>query len=117
MRGGVACPGAIGVAGLVPGLEGIEGSSDGEGKSLVALIIGSSGSSVVRGAFSLLRSERDRSESFRDGIFPLGVAGGEYFGVSELDDEFVLFDFADTRCRLGGGGSSVPISSSASSLS
>ena len=62
MRGGVACPGAIGVAGLVPGLEGTDLSSEGEGYGLVALITGSGESHVSLGIRRCLRSDRDRSD-------------------------------------------------------
>ena len=64
MRGGVACPGAIGVAGLVPGLDGTDCSSAGEGKGLAALITGSLLSQVARGVRGCLRTERDRSDPF-----------------------------------------------------
>ena len=85
MRGGVASPGAIGVAGLVPGLEGIDVSLRGEGNVRAARIIGPS-SEVVFGVLGGRRSgcrraERDRSDCGGVGGLTFGV-GGVYEGES-----------------------------------
>ena len=75
MRGGVASSGAIGVAGLVPGLDGIEGSLAGEGNGRTARIIGSPFSDGARGVRGCLRTERDRSDSGEGERFSFGVGG------------------------------------------
>ena len=62
MRGGVACPGSIGVAGLVPGLEGTDLSSTGDGNCRVARMTGSDRSGVSRGAGVERYCDRDRSD-------------------------------------------------------
>ena len=75
MRGGVASPGAIGVAGLVPGLDGIEGSLAGEGNGRAARTIGSPLSDGARGVRGCLRNERDRSDSCEGERLSFGVGG------------------------------------------
>ena len=75
MRGGVASPGAIGVAGLVPGLDGTEGSLAGEGNGRTARIIGSPFSDGARGVRGCLRTERDRSDCGECERFSFGVGG------------------------------------------
>ena len=80
MRGGVASPGAIGVAGLVPGLEGMEVSLIGEGEVLAARIIGPSLSEEtcgVRGGClsRCRRAERDRSDCTGLDRLLFGVGG------------------------------------------
>ena len=75
MRGGVASPGAIGVAGLVPRLDGTDGSRAGDGNGLVARITGSLLSQVARGVRGCLRTERDRSDSCEGDRLSFGVRG------------------------------------------
>ena len=80
MRGGVASPGAIGVAGLVPGLDGTEVSLIGEGNVLAARIIGPSLSEETCGVIGGRRSgcrraERDRSDCAGVGGLLFGVGG------------------------------------------
>ena len=80
MRGGVASPGAIGVAGLVPGLEGIDVSLMGEGNVRAARIIGPSLSEEICGVLGGRRSgcrraERDRSDCGGVGALTFGVGG------------------------------------------
>ena len=80
MRGGVASPGAIGVAGLVPGLEGMEVSLIGEGNVLAARIIGPSLSEETCGVLGGRRSgcrraERDRSDCTGLDRLLFGVGG------------------------------------------
>ena len=76
MRGGVASPGAIGVAGLVPGLDGIEDSLIGEGNGRTARIIGSPLSDETCGVRGCLRTERDRSDCAGFERLLFGVGGG-----------------------------------------
>ena len=115
MRGGVACPGAIGVAGLVPGLEGTDLSSAGEGKGRVARMMGSVVSSISRVAGGCRRCERDLSDLLEVARGSLRISGGEYVGVGVdfLDEESVSCERAETCRLLGGGRSSAPASSSA----
>ena len=75
MRGGVASPGAIGVAGLVPGLDGTEVSLIGEGNGRTARVIGSPFSDGTRGVGGCLRTDRDRSDRSEGGRFSFGVGG------------------------------------------
>ena len=106
-RSGVKAPGSIGVAALVPGLEGIE---FGQGKGLVARRLGSRSS---HGGVVLLRSDLDRLE---DPPFLTAVPGnpagsrsdsrgevGLYFGVLDPRDDF---DFLEAEALPGsrGGG-------------
>ena len=75
MRGGVASPGAIGVAGLVPGLDGIEDSLIGEGNGRTARTIGSPLSDGTCGVRGCLRTERDRSDCDGRERLSFGVGG------------------------------------------
>ena len=115
MRGGVACPGAIGVAGLVPGLDGTDLSSAGEGNCRVARIIGSVVSNISRIAGGDRRCERDLSDLLEVVCGSLQISGGVYVGVGFdfLDVESRACERAGTCRLLGGGGSSAPASSSA----
>ena len=121
--GGVACPGYIGVAGLVPGLEGIDGSS--KEKGLVALMLGSESS--FHGCCR--REDRDREDlvCFDSGfeedsrllslilLLDIGGGGSEFFDSSSNKDSGADEELEATLAFFGGG-SSFP-SSSASSFS
>ena len=107
-RSGVKAPGSIGVAALVPGLEGIE---FGQGKGLVARRLGSRSS--LGGGVVLLRSDLDRLEDPPClTAVPGNPAGsrsdsrgevGLYFGVLDPFDDF---DFLEAEALPGsrGGG-------------
>ena len=75
MRGVEASPGAIGVAGLVPGLDGIEDSLIGEGNGRTARVIGSPLSDGTCGVRGCLRTERDRSDGGGCERLSFGVGG------------------------------------------
>ena len=122
--GGVACPGYIRVAGLVPGLEGIDGSS--KEKGLVALMLGSESS--FHGCCR--REDRDREDlgcfgsDFEEGsgllslilLLDVGGGGGSDFFDSSSNKDSGADEELEATLAFFGGGSSFP-SSSASSFS
>ena len=105
----------MGVAGLVPGLDGTDLSSAGEGNCRVARIMGSVVSNISRVAGGGRRCERDLSDLLEVVRGSLQISGGVYVGVGVdfLDEESWPCERAETCRLLGGGGSSVPASSSA----
>ena len=105
----------MGVAGLVPGLDGAGLSSAGEGNCRVARIMGSVVSNISRVAGGCRRCERDLSDLLEVVRGSLQVSGGVYVGVGVdfLDEESWPCERAETCRLLGGGGSSAPASSSA----